>query len=241
MPLHSPCLKHAVTLSGALAVALTLIPVGHSQTATTPAPSPPVVQSLTLDAAKQGVVANSKLLTLAATNVEGKGFATKALRAQYFPQVIGTSVYFHFNDDLGTVITTPGRHVIGPRGRPIVGIPSLTIDAAVLNQDTSFSTIAAVQPLTALLKVRAGVKAARADEEIAQAQLDKGRRELLSGTEQLFWGPRSASAPVRGRRPAGPRCWPKTRPRRSRCAWRWPRPGRACSRSTTSSPTFRSR
>src|SRR5262249_28066116 len=35
---------------------------------------------------------------------------------------------------------------------------------------------------------RAGVKAARADEEIAQAQLDKGRRELAGGTEQLFWG-----------------------------------------------------
>src|SRR5262249_425649 len=33
-----------------------------------------------------------------------------------------------------------------------------------------------------------GVKAAKADEEIAQAQLEKGRRELLSGTEQLFWG-----------------------------------------------------
>jgi outer membrane protein TolC len=58
----------------------------------------------------------------------------------------------------------------------------------VLNQDSQFSTIAAVQPLTALLKVRAGVKAAQADEEIAQAQLDKGRRELISGTEQLFWG-----------------------------------------------------
>ena len=50
------------------------------------------------------------------------------------------------------------------------------------------STMAAVQPLTALLKVRAGVQAARADEQIAQAQLEKGRRELVSGTEQLFWG-----------------------------------------------------
>jgi outer membrane protein TolC len=57
-----------------------------------------------------------------------------------------------------------------------------------LNQDTEFSTVAAVQPLTALLKVHQGVKAAVADEQIAQAQMDKGRRELLSGTEQLFWG-----------------------------------------------------
>ena len=70
----------------------------------------------------------------------------------------------------------------------MVNVPSATINAAVLNQDTEFSTVAAVQPLTALLKVRAGIKAAKADEEIAQAQLEKGRRELISGTEQLFWG-----------------------------------------------------
>ncbi len=71
---------------------------------------------------------------------------------------------------------------------PLGSIPSFTVDLPVLNQNSEFSTIAAVQPLTALLKVRAGVQAARADEQIAQAQLDKGRRELVSGTEQLFWG-----------------------------------------------------
>jgi len=158
------------------------------QTSAPPASPKPAVERLTLDEAKQRVLTNSKLLALAATNVEGKGFATKALRANYFPQVIGNTVYFHFNDNLGTVITTPGRTVTGPRGTPLGSIPSVAIDLPVLNQNTEFSTVAAVQPLTALLKVRAGVKAARADEEIAQAQLDKGRRELVSGTEQLFWG-----------------------------------------------------
>jgi outer membrane protein TolC len=146
------------------------------------------VQRLTLDEAKARVVANSKLLGLAALNVEGKGYATRAMRASYFPQVIGTSVYFRFNDDLGHVLTTPGRTISGPRGRPIAGIPALTIEVPVINENTEFTTIAAVQPITALLKVRQGVKAAIADEQIAQAQLDKGRRELLSGTEQLFWG-----------------------------------------------------
>jgi outer membrane protein TolC len=148
----------------------------------------PPVERLTLDEAKQRAVANSKLLALAAANVEGKGYATKAMRAQYFPQVIGNVVYFHFNDDLGTVITTPGRHVTGPKGVPLAFPPAVAINLPVLNQDTTLTTVAAVQPLTALLKVRAGVKAARADEQIAQAQLDKGRRELISGTEQLFWG-----------------------------------------------------
>jgi outer membrane protein TolC len=151
-------------------------------------PAAPAVYRLTLDGAKERAVANSRLLALAATNIEGKEFHTKATRANYFPQIVGNSVYFRFNDDLGTVVTTPGRHVTGPRGRPLGSFPSVTIDLPVLNQNTSFSTIAAVQPLTALLKVRAGVQASRADEEIAQAQLDKGRRELVSGVEQLFWG-----------------------------------------------------
>jgi outer membrane protein TolC len=143
---------------------------------------------LTLDEAKQRVVANSKLLALAATNVQGKGYAIKAMRAQYFPQVIGNVVYFHFNDNLGTVLTTPGRTVSGPQGVPLANLPALAINVPVVNQDTTLTTVAVVQPLTALLKVRAGVKAAQADEQIAQTQLEKGRRELISGTEQLFWG-----------------------------------------------------
>src|SRR5262249_50547442 len=65
---------------------------------------------------------------------------------------------------------------------------SLAINLPVINQDTTLTTIAAVQPLTDLLKVRQGVKIAQADDQIAQAQLEKGTRELLSGVEQLYWG-----------------------------------------------------
>lgn len=148
----------------------------------------PNVTHLTLDDVKQRVLANNKLLQLAALNVQSKGYATRAAQALYFPQIIGNVVYFHFNDDLGTVLTTPGRHVTGPRGRPLANIPSFTIDLPVVNQNTTFTTVAAIQPLTDLLKVRQGVRIARADEGIAQAQMDKGTRELLSGVEQLYWG-----------------------------------------------------
>jgi outer membrane protein TolC len=193
MPSRSSSRVRAVALiPAALALALSLTTAGQSQTPEAPAPPPapahPIVQRLALEEARERVVANSRLLALAALNVEGKGFATRALRAQYFPQIVGNTVYFHFNNELGTVVTTPGRTVTGPRGAPLATFPSVTIDAAVFNQDSQLTTLAAVQPLTALLKVRAGVKAARADEEIAQAQLEKGRRELVSGTEQLFWG-----------------------------------------------------
>ena len=114
-----------LVLSGAALVS----PAGLSSSPTAPPEAPaaqpvkgkPTAVRLTLDEAKQRVVANSKLLALAATNVEGKGYATKAMRAQSFPQVIGSTVYFHFNDDLGSVVTTPGRKVTGPLGPRTLG------------------------------------------------------------------------------------------------------------------------
>ena len=145
-----------LVLSGALwtgAVASAEQPVPSAQG--------PATMRLTLDEAKGRVLSNSKLLNLAAENVRSKEYATRAAQATYFPQIIGQSVYMHFNDDLGTVLTTQGRTVRGPRGRPLVTFPSTTINLPVVNQDTALNTIAVVQPITDLLKVRQGVKIAR--------------------------------------------------------------------------------
>src|SRR5262249_42678643 len=76
----------------------------------------------------------------------------------------------------------------GPKGQPIANLPGTAINLPVFNQETAFNNLAVVQPITDLLKVRQGVEIARADEHIAQAQLEKGARELLSGVEQLYWG-----------------------------------------------------
>ena len=150
--------------------------------------APPAVVHLTLEEAKQRALGNSKLLNLAALNAESKAFAVKAAQADYFPKVIGTALYMHFNDDLGTVLATPGRTVSGPRGRPLATFPSLAVDVPVYNQDSAFANVGVVQPLTDLLKVRQGVKIAQADEQIALAQREQGIRKLASGVEQLYWG-----------------------------------------------------
>jgi outer membrane protein TolC len=150
--------------------------------------SPPAAVRLTLEDAKQKALANNKLLNIANLNVEAKEFAVRAARADYFPKVTATELYMHFNNFLGTVLTTQGRTVTGPRGGPLLAFPSNSVNAAVLQQDTSFFTISAVQPLTDLLKVRQGVKIAQADQQIAQAELEKGIRDLVSGVEQLYWG-----------------------------------------------------
>src|SRR5262245_53385791 len=79
---------------------------------------------ITLEEAKQRALANSKLLNLATLNVESKDFAIRAAKADYFPKITGSVFYFHFNDDLGTVITGGGRTVRGPKGRPLITFPS---------------------------------------------------------------------------------------------------------------------
>jgi outer membrane protein TolC len=143
---------------------------------------------LILEEAKQRALANNKLLNLAALNVESKGYAIRAMQANYFSQITGSVLYLHFNDDLGTVLTGGGRHVTGPRGVPLLTFPPTAVNVSVLNQESAFANVNALQPITDLLKVRQGVKLAQADQGIAQAQLEKGIRELASGVEQLYWG-----------------------------------------------------
>jgi outer membrane protein TolC len=58
----------------------------------------------------------------------------------------------------------------------------------VLNQDTTLSTIFVAQPITKLIAVHAATQIAKADEGTAQAQLDKGTRDVLSGVSQAYQG-----------------------------------------------------
>jgi outer membrane protein TolC len=153
-----------------------------------PGPGPAAGMRLTLDEAKQRALSNNKLLNLAALNAEGKTYAIKAARADYFPKITANYLYFHFNDDLGTVLTLPRTSLNGPRGKPLVTFPGATAAVAVFNEDSSFLNISAVQPLTDILKIRQGVKIAQADEQIARDQWAKGARDLVSGVEQLYWG-----------------------------------------------------
>jgi outer membrane protein TolC len=145
-----------------------------------PALEAPGATRLTLDDARQRVLSNSKLLHLAAMNIRGKCFAVRAAQADYFPKIIGNSVYFHFSDPWGTVLTA--------HGRPALGVPPTAIAVNVFEQDSSWNTIYAAQPITALLLVRQGVRIAQADEKIAQAELEEGTRALMFGLDQLYWG-----------------------------------------------------
>jgi outer membrane protein len=175
--------SHACGFTATILAALLVAPVhAHEPPATLPPAVVPhgSIQRLTLDEAKERARANSKVIAMAAMNIEGKDYAVRATRADYFPKLIGSLLYFHFDSPLGSVLTT--------RGAPRLGIGARQIAVNLVNQDQTLSTIGVAQPLTALLKIRQGVKIAQADEQIAQAQLDQATRAVVGGTEQLYWG-----------------------------------------------------
>ena len=93
------------------------------------------------------------------------------------PKLLNSFFYFHFDSDLGTVVTTPG-----------IFNPATAISVPIVNQDAPLYAATAVQPITALLKVRAAVDIGEADVGAAQAQRQLARRELTKGVEQLYFG-----------------------------------------------------
>lgn len=178
-------LKHFVlVMSGALTGSTgsfvqgqQLAPAPPSTTIASFAPFAAGAYRLTLDDARQLAIANNTQLQLGRLNVEEKQTAISAAKTDYLPKILGSYAFLHFNDGLGTVLTTPG-----------LLLPTKSIAVNVVNQNASFGTIMAAQPITQLLGVSALVDLARADANTAAAQLDKGTAELVSGVSQAYTG-----------------------------------------------------
>jgi outer membrane protein TolC len=145
-------------------------------------PAAPGVYRLTLEDARQRAVASNSQLGLANLNIEEKRHALAAARKDYLPKFLGSDTYFHFDSPLGSVITFQR----GQRG--ILPVGSLTANVPVLNQDGNLLALMAAQPITKLIAVNVATQVARADENIARAQLEKGTKEVLSGVTQAYYG-----------------------------------------------------
>jgi outer membrane protein TolC len=150
---------------------------------TLPAPTvlSPTVRRLTLEEAKQLALADNKSLGLAHLSIQEKRLVKAAAWKDYLPKIIGNETFLHFNDDLGSVLTVKNRglNFLPPGG--------LVFNTAVFQQNSNFITTMVAQPVTKLIAVNAAVQIARADENAARAQLDKGTRDLLSGVAQAYY------------------------------------------------------
>jgi outer membrane protein TolC len=174
-------------LQATLVASIASLTPTFAQDALIPSSSPIAPSSvgyhLTLDDAKQRAIATSKGLALASLGINEKGEATLAARTDYLPKLIGNVTYLHFNSNLGEVITVGGG---GRFGILPPGTRTLAVNA--VNQDSSLATITLAQPITKLIAVNAAVKIAKADEQIAHAQMAEETRGLLSGVAQAFYG-----------------------------------------------------
>ena len=82
----------------------------------------------------------------------------------------------HFTE--GSFGTIPG---LGP-------VPSKNLNVAQGSPDTVLVRTQIAQPLTQLLKIREGERAARADERVSQADLEGLREQIALSVRQLYYG-----------------------------------------------------
>jgi outer membrane protein TolC len=157
-------------------------PSRNSSRSTALPPGPPPVLRLSLDEAQRLALANNTGLSLGRLGVQEKSIAVDAARRDYFPKLIGNDLYFLFNENLGKVATVR----TGTLGLLPVGTAFFPVTA--VRQNSNLFSITLAQPITKLIAVNAAVQLARADAQIAQAQLDKGTSDLLSGVAQAFHG-----------------------------------------------------
>lgn len=132
---------------------------------------------LTLDEARSRALSHSVVMDLASLQVAAKCHALHAAQKDYLPKLLNAFAYFHFDSDLGTVLTTPG-----------ILNPAQSIAVPFMQQDSPLYTAAAIQPITPLLKVREAVNVSAAEVGAAEAQRDFARRELEKGVQQLYFG-----------------------------------------------------
>src|SRR4051812_46036047 len=67
----------------------------------------PSTYPLSLADAKARVLENSVIMELASTQIAAKCYTMQAAEKDYLPKLLNAFTYFHFDNDLGRVLTTP--------------------------------------------------------------------------------------------------------------------------------------
>jgi outer membrane protein TolC len=127
---------------------------------------------------------NNHALLISAAKTDEMKSARRNAAANYFPQVSNTSTFSRLtNTDIvqfsqGSFGTFPG----------LGALPSTNLKVAQGTQDKFLVRTEVVQPLTQLLKIREGERAARADEQASRADLEGLREQIALSVRQLYYG-----------------------------------------------------
>jgi len=141
-------------------------------------------RTLTLDEAVSLAVAQNSSLKIAGSRVREGREKRNTVRSDYFPHLRNESNYFHLSDKqlvnipAGSLGAVPG---LGPFPVQDVGINQ--------GSDTPFITNTTLtQPLTQLPKIYHADNVALADQQIAAAELEKAKTDIIFATHRLFYG-----------------------------------------------------
>jgi outer membrane protein TolC len=139
---------------------------------------------LSLDEAIALAVAQNSSLKIASSKVREEIEKRKSVRADYFPHLSNQTNYAHISNTrqvdipAGSLGTVPG---VGPF--PVTNIP---IDQG--NKNFIVTDTYLTQPLTPLLKTHQADKMALADHQIAAADLNKAKTDVIFAAHRLFYG-----------------------------------------------------
>ena len=141
-------------------------------------------RTLSLDEAIALAVAQNSSLKIASSKVREGSDKRTSVRADYFPHLSNDSTYFHLSDK--QLVTFPA----GSLGT-VPGLGPFPVQDTSINQGSStwfLSETALTQPLTPLLKIYQADKIALADQQIAAADLNKTKTDVIFATHRLFYG-----------------------------------------------------
>ncbi len=140
-------------------------------------------RKLTLDEAIALAVTQNSSLKIASAKVRENREKRKSVRADYFP---------HLSTDSNAVHITKNQLVTVPAGSlgTVPGLGPFPVQDTAINQGSNnpfvFNTTL-TQPLTQLPKIRQADKIAHADQQIAAAELDKDRNDVIFATHRIFY------------------------------------------------------
>ena len=141
-------------------------------------------RTLSLDEAIALAVGQNSSLKIASSKVREGSDKRTSVRADYFPHLSNDSTYFHLSDK--QLVTFPA----GSLGT-VPGLGPFPVQDTSINQGSStwfLSETALTQPLTPLLKIYQADKIALADQQIAAADLNKTKTDVIFATHRLFYG-----------------------------------------------------
>jgi len=139
---------------------------------------------LRLDEAVSLAVQQNSSLKIAGSRVREKSEKRNTVRSDYFPHLRNESSYIHLSErqlvniPAGSLGTVPG---LGP----------FPVQDTAINQGRDTALIAnttLTQPLTQLPKIYQAEKMAEADHQIAAAELEKAKTDIIFATHRLFYG-----------------------------------------------------